>query len=160
MFNKLFDDFDYDSGMLNGEDPQDADDTPDYGDSYDYWDDTPDWKEDSGWNDVYGSDVEASDIIEFGDGIYGAEAASQHYFGHSAKTLSRNEAAQLAATLPSPLKRNPAHPSSYFRRRTADIQSRFGWGKVNLDKPDPKKVKKYENQETLWDFIKWYYEKE
>ena len=67
MFNKLFDDFDYDSGMLNGEDPQDADDTPDYGDSYDYWDDTPDWKEDSGWNDVYGSDVEASDIIEFGD---------------------------------------------------------------------------------------------
>ena len=31
-------------------------------------------------------------IIEFGDGIYGAEAASQHYFGHSAKTLSRNEA--------------------------------------------------------------------
>jgi monofunctional biosynthetic peptidoglycan transglycosylase len=99
-------------------------------------------------------------IIEFGDGIYGAEAASQHYFGHSAKTLSRNEAAQLAATLPSPLKRNPAQPSSYFRRRTADIQSRFGWGRVNLDKPDPKKVKKYENQETLWDFIKWYYEKE
>lgn len=98
-------------------------------------------------------------IIEFGDGIYGAEAASQHYFGHSAKTLSRHEAAQLAATLPSPLKRNPAHRSSYFRRRTADIQSRFGWGKVNLDKPDPKKVKKYENQETLWDFIKWYYEK-
>ena len=67
MFNKLFDDFDYDGGMLNGEDLQDADDTPDYGDSYDYWDDTPDWKEDSGWNDVYGSDVEASDIIEFRD---------------------------------------------------------------------------------------------
>lgn len=95
-------------------------------------------------------------IIEFGDGIYGAEAAAQHYFGHSAKTLSRSEAAQLAATLPAPLKRNPSHPSPYFRRRTADIKSRFGWGKVNIEKPDEKKMKKYEDQETLWDFIKWY----
>lgn len=98
-------------------------------------------------------------IIEFGDGIYGAEAASQHYFGHSAQTLSRTEAAQLAATLPAPLKRNPSHTSPYFRRRTADIKSRFGWGKVNLEEPDPKKLKKYEDQETLWDFIKWYYGK-
>lgn len=95
-------------------------------------------------------------IVEFGDGIYGAEAAAQHYFGHSAKTLSRSEAAQLAATLPAPLKRNPSHPSPYFRRRTADIKSRFGWGKVNIEKPDEKKMKKYEDQETLWDFIKWY----
>ena len=98
-------------------------------------------------------------IIEFGDGIYGAEAASQHYFGHSAKTLSRNEAAQLAATLPAPLKRNPSHASPYFRRRSGTIQSRFGWGKVDLDEPDPKKQKKYEKQETLWDFVKWYYGK-
>lgn len=95
-------------------------------------------------------------IVEFGDGIYGAEAASQHYFGHSAKTLSRSEAAQLAATLPAPLKRNPSHSSPYFRRRTADIQSRFSWGMVDLDNPDPKKQKKYEEQETLFDFIKWY----
>lgn len=98
-------------------------------------------------------------IIEFGDGIYGAEAASQHYFGHSAKTLTRTEAAQLAATLPAPLKRNPAHQSPYFRRRTADIQSRFSWGMVDLDKPDPRKQKKYEDQESLIDFIKWYLEK-
>ena len=98
-------------------------------------------------------------IIEFGDGIYGAEAASQHYFGHSAKTLSRGEAAQLAATLPAPLKRNPAQSSPYFRRRTADIKNRFGWGMVNIDAPDEKKMKKYQNQETLWDFIKWYYGK-
>jgi hypothetical protein len=53
--------------MLDGEDMQGPDDTPDYGDSYDDWEDTPDWKEESGWNDVYGSDVEASDIIEFRD---------------------------------------------------------------------------------------------
>ncbi len=98
-------------------------------------------------------------IIEFGDGIYGAEAASQHYFGHSAKTLSRTEAAQLAVTLPSPLKRNPSHQSPYFRRRTGDVRSRFGWGKVNIDEPDPKKQKKYEDQESLWDFVKWYYGK-
>lgn len=98
-------------------------------------------------------------IIEFGDGIYGAEAASQHYFGHSAKTLSRTEAAQLAVTLPSPLKRNPSHQSPYFRRRTGDVRSRFGWGKVNIDEPDPKKQKKYKDQESLWDFVKWYYGK-
>lgn len=95
-------------------------------------------------------------IIEFGDGIYGAEAASQHYFGHSAKTLSRREAAQLAATLPSPLKRNPSHSSPYFRRRTADIQSRYSWGMVDLDNPDPKKQKKYKDQEGLLDFLIWY----
>ena len=99
-------------------------------------------------------------IIEFGDGIYGCEAASQHYFGHSAKTLSRREAAQLAATLPSPLKRNPSHSSPYFRRRTADIQSRFSWGKVDLDNPDPKKQKKYKDQEGIVDFMKWYFNKE
>ena len=99
-------------------------------------------------------------IVEFGDGIYGAEAASQHYFGHSAKTLSRREAAQLAATLPSPLKRNPSHSSPYFRRRTADIQSRFSWGKVDLDNPDPKKQKKYKDQEGIVDFMKWYFNKE
>jgi monofunctional biosynthetic peptidoglycan transglycosylase len=40
-----------------------------------------------------------------GPGIYGAEAASQYWFGHSAKTLSRAEAAQLAAILPNPIKR-------------------------------------------------------
>ena len=67
MYNNLFDDFDYDSGMLDGEDAQGLGDVPDYDDSYDDWDDTPDWKEESGWNDVYGSDVDASDIIEFGD---------------------------------------------------------------------------------------------
>ena len=96
-------------------------------------------------------------IIEFGDGIYGAEAASQHYFGHSARTLSRREASQLAATLPAPLRRNPSHSSPYFRRRTAAIQSYFSWGMVDLDNPDPKKVEKYKNQESLCDFLKWYF---
>lgn len=47
-------------------------------------------------------------VIEFGPGIYGAEAAAQHYFGVSAKDLSRAQAAQLAAVLPGPLTRRPA----------------------------------------------------
>ena len=46
-------------------------------------------------------------IVEFGDGIYGCESASQYYFEKSAKNLTAAEAAQLAATLPSPLVRNP-----------------------------------------------------
>ena len=94
-------------------------------------------------------------IIEFGDGIYGAEAAAQHYFGHSAKRLSRHEAAQLAATLPAPLKRNPHHQTPAFKRQVGRIMQRFNWGEVNIDKPNEKLKRKYENQETLWDFLKW-----
>lgn len=93
-------------------------------------------------------------IIEFGDGIYGCEAASQHYFGHSAKTLSRNEAAQLAVTLPSPLKRNPAHATPYFRRQTGVVQARMGkYGRIDLSKGRKGKTK--EDDETLWDFLRW-----
>jgi monofunctional biosynthetic peptidoglycan transglycosylase len=41
--------------------------------------------------------------IEFGDGIYGCEAAAQHYFGKPAEKLNRREAALLAAVLPNPI---------------------------------------------------------
>lgn len=97
-------------------------------------------------------------IVEFGDGIYGCEAAAQHYFHHSAATLTRNEAAQLAATLPSPLKRNPAHSSPYFRKRTAAIQSLAAkYGHINLkakrEDLNPKYLK--EMDESLWDFLVW-----
>lgn len=94
-------------------------------------------------------------IVEFGDGIYGAEAAAQHYFHHSARTLSRDEASQLAATLPSPLKRNPAHRSPYFNRRAADIKHRFGWGRVDIDMPRAERKARYQDRETLVDFLKW-----
>lgn len=94
-------------------------------------------------------------VVEFGDGIYGCEAASQHYFGHSAAKLTRNEAAQLAATLPAPLRNNPAHQSNRFRRRTADIQSRFRWGAVDIDKRADRSKLKKENRETLIDFYRW-----
>ena len=51
-------------------------------------------------------------VIEFGPGLYGAEAAAQHYFGVAAKDLTKAQAAQLAAMLPSPLTRTPV-PSAY-----------------------------------------------
>lgn len=60
-------------------------------------------------------------VIEFGDGIYGVEAASQHYFNKPAKKLTKRQAALLAAALPNPLKRNPAHPSRYLNRRADKI---------------------------------------
>ena len=97
-------------------------------------------------------------IVEFGDGIYGAEAAAQHYFHHSAAKLTRNEASQLAATLPAPLVRNPAHQSPYFKRQTNTIQQRFKWGNVDIKEPKDKRKKKYPDQETLLDFFRWYME--
>lgn len=60
-------------------------------------------------------------VIEYGDGIYGIEAASQHYFNRSAKKLTKRQSALIAAALPSPLKRNPANPTKYLNRRANKI---------------------------------------
>jgi monofunctional glycosyltransferase len=56
-------------------------------------------------------------VIEMGNGIYGAEMASRTYFGKPSSKLSRTEAASLAAILPNPLKWNPAAPTSYLINR-------------------------------------------
>lgn len=56
-------------------------------------------------------------IAEFGDHLFGMEAASQHYFGISAKRISRSQAALLAATLPNPHRLRAAHPTVYLLRR-------------------------------------------
>ncbi|MDD2737351.1 MAG: monofunctional biosynthetic peptidoglycan transglycosylase [Methylomonas lenta] len=56
-------------------------------------------------------------IAEFGDHLFGIEAASQHYFGISAKRLSASQAALLAATLPNPIRLKAAHPSAYLLQR-------------------------------------------
>jgi monofunctional biosynthetic peptidoglycan transglycosylase len=50
-------------------------------------------------------------LAEWGDGIFGAEAAARHYFHKSADRLDAREAALLATALPNPLHRNPARPS-------------------------------------------------
>lgn len=65
-------------------------------------------------------------IAEWGPGIYGAEAASRHHFGKSARDLTARQAALLAVTLPSPLTRNPAKPSAGLNRLAATIERRAG----------------------------------
>ena len=60
-------------------------------------------------------------IAEWGDGIFGAEAAARHYFGKSAAQLSAREAALLATALPNPFLRNPQHPSRFQRERVSVI---------------------------------------
>lgn len=56
-------------------------------------------------------------IAEFGQGIYGVEAASQHYFGRSASKITINQAARLAIMLPSPRTRSPNDLTFYLRQR-------------------------------------------
>lgn len=51
-------------------------------------------------------------IAEWGPGIFGAEAAAQHYFGRSAADLTVRQSALLAATLPNPVARDPGNPSA------------------------------------------------
>jgi monofunctional biosynthetic peptidoglycan transglycosylase len=65
-------------------------------------------------------------IIEWGDGIYGAEAASQAFFDKSAARLTKREAALLAAVLPNPLRWSPAKPTRYIASRANIIQQRMG----------------------------------
>ncbi len=60
-------------------------------------------------------------VAETGQGIFGVEAAAQHYFGVSAQNLSAVQAARLAAILPSPRKRSARDPSVWTRRRAASI---------------------------------------
>ena len=57
--------------------------------------------------------------VDWGDGIFGAEAAAQAYFGTGAADLTADEAARLAAILPNPHKWKAAHPGRYVRRRAA-----------------------------------------
>lgn len=65
-------------------------------------------------------------VAEFAPGVYGAEAAAQHWFGKSAEHLSRQEAARLIAVLPSPRRYNAAKPGPYVRRRASRIQANAG----------------------------------
>ena len=56
-------------------------------------------------------------IVEFGDGVYGVEAASRKFFGRSAATLNPAQAALLAAVLPSPRRYRADAPNGYLRGR-------------------------------------------
>lgn len=65
-------------------------------------------------------------VIEWGDGIYGAEAAARTYFGGSAAGLSASESALLAAAIANPRVMNPASPTARLRRRQQMVMRRMG----------------------------------
>lgn len=60
--------------------------------------------------------------IEFGEGIYGAEAAAMYWYNKEARSLSYYEAAGLAVILPNPRKFKPIHSSSYIQQRKNKIK--------------------------------------
>ncbi|HVI24458.1 MAG TPA: monofunctional biosynthetic peptidoglycan transglycosylase [Myxococcales bacterium] len=60
-------------------------------------------------------------VAEWGDGIYGAEAASRYWFHKSAASLLPEEAALLTAMLPAPRQRNPKHPNDHLKRRAFTV---------------------------------------
>lgn len=63
--------------------------------------------------------------VEWGQGIYGIEAASQHYFQQPARSLSREQAARLAVMLPQPLSLGQNPYSRYMEQRTRTIAQRL-----------------------------------
>ncbi len=60
-------------------------------------------------------------VAEWGDGIFGIEAAARHYYHKSAKNLTGREAARLAAVLPNPIKYNPTGTQKYVKNRARII---------------------------------------
>jgi monofunctional glycosyltransferase len=69
-------------------------------------------------------------VVEFGPGIYGAEAAARRYFGTSAAGLSEHQAAQLAAALPNPRRWHPGSKDRGYRWRVRMVERRMrkaGW---------------------------------
>lgn len=60
-------------------------------------------------------------VIETGDGVFGAEAASRRYFHCGAGQLSREQAALIAVCLPNPRRLSPAAPTPYIRNRQQTI---------------------------------------
>jgi monofunctional biosynthetic peptidoglycan transglycosylase len=71
-------------------------------------------------------------IAELGEGIWGVEAASQRYFNASARRLTETQAAALAATLPFPLRSNPAYRPNRMRRRQDLILRRMRGERIEV----------------------------
>jgi monofunctional glycosyltransferase len=64
-------------------------------------------------------------VIEWGDGVFGAEAAAHYHFGIAAANLSAGQAAQLAAMTPSPRRYRAGGDTPYLQKRTEIILSRM-----------------------------------
>lgn len=60
-------------------------------------------------------------VAEWGDGIFGIEAAARHYYHKSAKNLTAKEASRLAAVLPNPIRYNPTGNQKYVKNRSRII---------------------------------------
>jgi monofunctional glycosyltransferase len=73
-------------------------------------------------------------VIEMGDGIYGAEEASQIYFHKSASQINNSEAALIAACLPNPIRWNPSKPTNYIRKKQSWILRHMSHSRLMPDK--------------------------
>lgn len=80
--------------------------------------------------------------IEMGNGVYGAEAASQHWFGTSAKRLNINQSAAIAAILPNPRRYKAQPATSYISARKQWIIKQMGfYGPLKFSKKDDENPK-------------------
>ena len=69
-------------------------------------------------------------VIEWGEGVFGVEAAARHHYGTSAAGLSAEQAARLAAVVPSPRRYGPASDTAYLQRRTQTILARMNGAQI------------------------------
>jgi len=69
-------------------------------------------------------------VAEWGDGVYGAEAAARYHFGVPAAELSPEQAARLAVMLPSPRAYTPGYDTRYLQRHTATILARMSYAQI------------------------------
>ncbi len=68
--------------------------------------------------------------IEMGEGIYGAEAATQHYFKKSARSLTKRQAGLIIAVLPNPRRWSPARPTAFINRKANTIARYLAYSEV------------------------------
>ena len=69
-------------------------------------------------------------VAEWGDGVFGAEAAARYHYGVSAAALAPAQAARLAVMLPSPRSYGPGADTLYLRKRTAIILERMRYARI------------------------------
>ncbi len=69
-------------------------------------------------------------VIEWGNGVFGAEAAARHYFKTSAGGLGKTQAAKLAAMIPNPRFYDKHRSTRYLNHRTATIQARMHFAEI------------------------------
>ncbi|MES2499989.1 MAG: monofunctional biosynthetic peptidoglycan transglycosylase [Pseudomonadota bacterium] len=69
-------------------------------------------------------------VIEWGNGIFGAEAAAKHYFKTTAKSLGKTQSAKLAAMIPNPRFYDNHRNTRYLNRRIATIQARMRFAEL------------------------------